>query len=168
MEGVEALGQDFVKGEEGLGVVAREEVLPQKATVWSKMVRASRMAPSALEAISCRDSSSMVMPSFWAMPRRFFTMSGMLMRLKSYVWQRLRMVGRILCFSVVARMKMACAGGSSRVLRKALKALWDSICTSSMMYTLYLPTCGGTCTCSIRVLMSSTELLEAASSSWMQ
>jgi len=28
----------------------------------------------------------------------------------------------ILCFSVVARMKMACAGGSSSVLRKALKA----------------------------------------------
>ena len=28
----------------------------------------------------------------------------------------------ILCFSVVARMKTACAGGSSSVLRKALKA----------------------------------------------
>ena len=49
------------------------------------------------------------------------------MRLKSKVWQRLSMVGMILCFSVVARMKMACAGGSSRVLRKALKADWESI-----------------------------------------
>ena len=33
-------------------------------------------------------------------------MSGTLMRLKSKVWHRERMVGRILCFSVVARMKM--------------------------------------------------------------
>ena len=63
---------------------------------------------------------------------------------------------------------MACAGGSSSVLRKALKAAWDSMWTSSMMYTLYFPTCGGTCTFSIRDLMSSTELLDAASSSWMQ
>ena len=63
---------------------------------------------------------------------------------------------------------MACAGGSSRVFRNALKADCDSMCTSSMMYTLYFPTWGGTCTCSIRALMSSTELLDAASSSWMQ
>ena len=91
------------------------------------------MAPSAFWAITCRDSSSMVIPSLAAMPRRFRTMSGMLMRLKSYVWQRDRIVGRILCFSVVARMKMACAGGSSSVLRKALKADGDSIWTSSMI-----------------------------------
>ena len=65
-------------------------------------------------------------------------------------------------------MKIACAGGSSRVFRKALKADCDSMCTSSMMYTLYLPTWGGICTWSIRALMSSTPLLDAASSSWMQ
>ena len=41
----------------------------------------------------------------------------------------------ILCFSVVARMKMACAGGSSSVLRKALKAAAESMWTSSMMKT---------------------------------
>ena len=67
-------------------------------------------------------------------------MSGMLIRLKSKVWQRDRMVGRILCFSVVARMNIACAGGSSSVLRKALKAAVESIWTSSMIYTLYFPT----------------------------
>ena len=78
------------------------------------------------------------------------------------------MVGRILCFSVVARMKIACAGGSSSVLRNALNAACESMCTSSMMYTLYLPTCGGTRTWSIRALMSSTPLFEAASSSWIQ
>ena len=32
------------------------------------------------------------------------------------------MVGIILCFSVVANIKMACAGGSSKVFKKALKA----------------------------------------------
>ena len=67
-------------------------------------------------------------------------MSGMLMRLKSKVWQRERIVGRILCFSVVASMNIACAGGSSSVFRKALKAAVESIWTSSIMYTLYFPT----------------------------
>ena len=55
-------------------------------------------------------------------------------------WHLDRMVGRILCFSVVARMKIAWAGGSSKVLRKALNACEESICTSSMIYTLYFPT----------------------------
>ena len=41
--------------------------------------------------------------------------------------------GSILCFSVVARMKMAWAGGSSRVFRKALNAAEESMWTSSMM-----------------------------------
>ena len=45
------------------------------------------------------------------------------------------MVGMILCFSVVARMKIACAGGSSSVFRKALKAAAESMWTSSMMNT---------------------------------
>ena len=36
------------------------------------------------------------------------------------------MVGMILCFSVVARINLAYGGGSSRVLRKALKACCDN------------------------------------------
>ena len=110
--------------------------VPQKATVWSKMVRASRIDPSALRAITCRDSSSMPTPSLSAITLRLRTMSIMLIRLKSYIWQRDRMVGITLCFSVVARMKIAYAGGSSRVFRKALKAWLLSIWTSSIMYTL--------------------------------
>lgn len=35
------------------------------------------------------------------------TVSLVVMRLKSKIWQRLRIVGRILCFSVVARMNTA-------------------------------------------------------------
>jgi len=49
------------------------------------------------------------------------------------------MVGRILCFSVVAKIKMAYGGGSSNVLRKALNADELNMCTSSMIYTLYFP-----------------------------
>ena len=129
------------------------------------MDRASRMPPSAFSAMTASASSSYCMPSFSATPFRWLMVFCTVMRSKSYIWQRLRMVGRILCFSVVARMKMTCAGGSSSVFKKALKAAVESMCTSSMMKTLYLPTCGGMRVCSISVLMCSTELFEAASSS---
>ena len=75
------------------------------------------------------------------------------------------MVGIILCFSVVANIKMACLGGSSKVFKKALKADCESMWTSSMIYTLYFPTCGGIRTWSIKLRISSTELFEAASNS---
>ena len=71
----------------------------------------------------------------------------------------------ILCFSVVAKMKMACFGGSSSVFKKALKAANDNICTSSIIYTLYCPICGGIRTWSIKSLIPSIPLLEAASNS---
>src|SRR6185312_479958 len=64
-------------------------------------------------------------------------------------------------------MKMAWGGGSSKVLRNALKALVESMCTSSMIYTLYFPACGAKRTCSMSTRISSTELLDAASSSWI-
>src|SRR5436190_641084 len=41
------------------------------------------------------------------------------------------------------------------------------MCTSSTIYTLYLPACGAKRTCSTSALISSTELLLAASSSWI-
>ena len=55
------------------------------------------------------------------------------MRWKSKIWQRDKIVGRILCFSVVAKMNTACAGGSSSVFRSALNALAESMWTSSRM-----------------------------------
>ena len=75
------------------------------------------------------------------------------------------MVGKILCFSVVAKIKMAYGGGSSNVFRNALKALALNICTSSTIYTLYFPACGANRTCSTNARISSTELLLAASNS---
>ena len=72
-----------------------------------------------------------------------------------------------MCGSVVAKMNTACAGGSSSVFKRALKAESESICTSSTMYTLYLPATGGYCTFSRRSRISLTPLLEAASISVM-
>ncbi len=49
-------------------------------------------------------------------------------------------VGNILCFSVVARMKIAMVRRFFPAFsRKRLKAAADSMCTSSMINTLYLP-----------------------------
>ena len=63
-------------------------------------------------------------------------MSACGMSLKSNRIHRDRMVAGSLCGSVVARMNTAWRGGSSSVFKSALKAESDSICTSSMMYTL--------------------------------
>ena len=108
---------------------------PDDAATWSKIDRASRMAPSAFCAITLSAAGSAAMPSLPAMYFSWSTMSGMVMREKSYIWQRDNIVGRILCFSVVARMNIACDGGSSRVFRNALNAAVESMCTSSMMNT---------------------------------
>ena len=54
-------------------------------------------------------------------------------RFKSKRWQRDRMVTGTFRISVVAKMNFTCGGGSSSVLSSALKALFDSMWTSSMM-----------------------------------
>ena len=51
-----------------------------------------------------------------------WAMSSGPMRVKSYRWQRERMVAGTFWISVVARMKMTWAGGSSSVFSSALKA----------------------------------------------
>ena len=74
------------------------------------------------------------------------------------------MVAGNLCDSVVAKMKMTCAGGSSKVFNRALKELVDSMCVSSMMKILYLALVGLNCAFSIifsRTL--STPVCDAAS-----
>ena len=52
---------------------------------------------------------------------------------KSKRWTRERIVGMIFWGSVVQRMNTTKEGGSSRVLRRALKAELDILWTSSMM-----------------------------------
>ena len=83
--------------------------------------------------------------------------------MKSKRIQRDKMVAGIFCGSVVASMNSAWAGGSSSVFNTALKAEGESMCTSSMIYTLRLPDTGGYCTFSRRSRISSTPLLDAAS-----
>ena len=53
-------------------------------------------------------------------------------RCRSNRWQRLRIVGRTFCGSVVAKMNFTCSGGSSSVFKSALKAAADSMWTSSI------------------------------------
>ena len=112
---------------------------PEKLTTWSNTERASRIPPSAFWAMMFRASGSAVIPSCEATYCKCSAMSVVVIRWKSYTWHLDRIVGNILCFSVVARMKIAWCGGSSSVFKKALKAAADSMCTSSMINTLYLP-----------------------------
>ena len=79
--------------------------------------------------------------------------------------QRLSTVTGTFWGSVVAKMNLTCAGGSSNVFSMALKALLDSICTSSMIYTLKRPTVGAYCALSSKSRMASTCVLLAASTS---
>src|SRR6185312_1165186 len=138
-----------------------------KLTILSRMLRESLRQPSLFCAMICSAVLSAFIFSFSQISCKCSTVSLLVILLKSKIWQRDRIVGSILCFSVVAKIKMANGGGSSSVLRNALKAAELSMCTSSTIYTLYLPACGANLTCSTKVRMSSTELLLAASSSWI-
>ena len=65
----------------------------------------------------------------------------------------------------MASINLTCAGGSSSVLSMALNALLDSMCTSSMIYTLNRPAVGAYCALSSKSRMASTCVLLAASTS---
>ena len=60
-------------------------------------------------------------------------------RRNSKCWVRLRMVGSTFWGSVVARTKITCPGGSSRVLSRVFEASVVSMWTSSTMYTFHRP-----------------------------
>ena len=67
--------------------------------------------------------------------------------------------------SVVASRNFTCGGGSSRVFRSALKLDAESMCTSSIRYTLKRPRDGRYWTLSRSSRVSSTRVREAASTS---
>ena len=136
---------------------------PQNAIAWSNKPRASRNAPSAFLAITCSDSWSIEIPSSAVIFSRRCTISSTEIRLKSKRCTLDNIVGRTLCGSVVANMKIACSGGSSSVFKRALKAAFESMWTSSTINILYRPFCGGILTLSRRWCTSSTLLFEAAS-----
>src|SRR5690625_1736280 len=72
-------------------------------------------------------------------------------------------VNGILWGSVVARINTTCAGGSSNVFNRALNALTEIICTSSIIYTLYGTVVGAYFTLSRISRISSTLVFDAAS-----
>ncbi len=73
------------------------------------------------------------------------------------------MVRGILLGSVVAKKKYTRAGGSSRIFNSALKAPFESMCTSSMMNTRLEPSLGEYWAMSRSSRMLSTPVLLAAS-----
>ena len=110
--------------------------LPLKASTWSKRESASRTLPSAARATLPSASSETRTFSPSATLRRWASSSRAGIMRKSYCWQRERMVSGILWYSVVAKMNFTRGGGSSSVLRSALKAPVDSMWTSSMIQIL--------------------------------
>ena len=91
------------------------------------------------------------------------TTSSVEILLKSNLWHLERIVAGNFWGSVVAKINLTCSGGSSNVFKSALKAPVDNICTSSIIYTLYLARVGRKLTSSLIPLISSTLLLDAAS-----
>ena len=83
--------------------------------------------------------------------------------LKLCFWHRDSMVAGTLFSSVVASINIRCSGGSSIIFSKALNAEFESIWTSSIIYTRFLNVAGEYITSSRRDLTSSTLLFEAAS-----
>ena len=84
-------------------------------------------------------------------------------RRRSKRWQRDSTVTGTLRSSVVAKMKVTWLGGSSSVLSSALKALRDSMCTSSTMNTFIRACIGRKRVASMISRTSSMPVREAAS-----
>ena len=103
------------------------------AIAWSNSDSESRTEPSAARAISASASGSTLIFSVLAMPCRCLTSTSASTRRRSKRWQRDSTVTGTLRISVVAKMNLACGGGSSSVFSSALNAAGDSMCTSSRM-----------------------------------
>ncbi len=107
-----------------------------KAMAWSVRLMASRMEPSAARPSSHRALSSKGTDSASSTLARCSTMRSGGMCLRVNCRQRDSTVGGSFCGSVVASRNFTWGGGSSRVLSSALKLLVESMCTSSIRYTL--------------------------------
>ena len=83
--------------------------------------------------------------------------------LRSKRWHLDKIVTGIFLTSVVAKINFTCSGGSSNVFNKALNALLESICTSSIIKILNKLFTGLYFTLSIISRTSSTPVLLAAS-----
>ena len=93
----------------------------------SSIFSASRRLPVDLRATSIKASSSISIISSKLSFFSFSTTSKDGTRLKSNRWHLEIIVSGTLCTSVVASIKIAWGGGSSKVLSKALNASWVSM-----------------------------------------
>ena len=109
------------------------------------------------------DLSSTLTDSFSEIYLSLFSISTSEILLKSYLWHLLIIVSGTLWVSVVASINFTCFGGSSNILRSALNAHLESICTSSTIYILYLVFIGENWALSIISLILSTQVWLAAS-----
>ena len=109
---------------------------PATAIAWSSSEVASRAEPSAARAMSASASSEASAPSAAAIRASSAIIASGSIRRRSKRWQRDSTVTGTFRISVVAKTKTTCGGGSSSVLRSALKAEVLSMCTSSTMWTL--------------------------------
>ena len=129
----------------------------------SSIESASLIAPSESAAITfSAPSVACILLSLHTTSSLFMIFSFEIL-LKSNLWHLDNMVAGNFCGSVVASINLTCSGGSSSVFSNALKAPVESMCTSSIIYTLYFAFVGKKFTSSRIALISSTLLLEAAS-----
>ena len=106
---------------------ARSSISLPEAAQTSSNDKASRIAPSDNLAIIKAASLVIEMLSFSEISVNLSAISSAAIRPKSNRWQRESMVAGNLCTSVVARIKTTWAGGSSKVLSKALNAAPESM-----------------------------------------
>ena len=103
------------------------------AIAWSSSESESRTEPSAARAIRPSASGLTCTPSVVQIPARCLASVSLSTRRSSNRWQRDSTVIGTLRISVVAKMNLACGGGSSTVFSKAFHALAESMWTSSRM-----------------------------------
>ena len=152
-----------------LGIPTKSFIL--SSSIWfspswihlSKIDNASLIAPSDKVATICNASFVISILLSLQTISNLLIISPLDIFLKSNLWHLDKIVAGNFCGSVVANINFTCSGGSSNVFNKALNAPVDNICTSSIIYTLYLAFVGKKFTSSLILLISSTLLLDAAS-----
>ena len=135
----------------------------EKIIAWSKSVKVSLKLPCPDRARISKLSVSKSIPSSFKIWDKWWITSlfEILLNLKCWVLERI--VAGNFKASVVAKINFTNPGGSSSVFNKALKAAVVNICTSSIINTLNLADEGLYFVCSIKSLISSIPLFEAAS-----
>ena len=130
----------------------------------SSALKVSRAEPPPWASADWMAASPTCRPASAATQRMWASSSSIGSRWNRRCWVRLRMVSLTFCGSVVASTNTTCDGGSSSVFSSAASACFDSMWTSSRMYTLWRPGVPSEAF-SMRSRIASTPLLLAASSS---